>query len=67
MKLKVHYIGSGLQEMSTDEINTGTMTTKVAIEQASDLLSAAEDILWNIGMREHSDQCAKIYHDLDES
>lgn len=55
MDFKVHYIGSGLQEMSCDEISTGTMTEKESINQSMKLVDAAHSLMTNNGIESVSD------------
>ena len=48
MKFEIHYIGSRLQEMKVDEIETSTLNPKEATELAVDMIAAALELLRNL-------------------
>lgn len=64
MNFTIHHIGSGLQEMKVDEIDTGTMDEQEAVDLACKMISAAEDLLWNCGRKAASDMCGKVHSEL---
>ena len=66
MKFIVRNIGGGYQEMEVDEISTGTMNQKEAINLAQKIISAAEDLLYIAGLRVASDACGTIVEDLND-
>jgi hypothetical protein len=47
MHFNIHYIGSSLQEMSVDEIHTGTLNKEEAIKLAKEMIYAADELLCN--------------------
>ena len=65
MKFIVRNIG-GYQEMEVDEISTGTMNQKEAINLAQNIISAAEGLLYSAGLRVASDACGTIVEDLND-
>jgi len=67
MNFNVRSIGNNLQEMSVDEIETGTMNGKEATRLAQSMISAAEDLLYGAGLREISDACGSIVEELTEA
>jgi len=66
MNFNVRSIGDNLQEMSVDEIETGTMNGKEATRLAQSMISAAEDLLYRAGLRAMSDACGDIVEELTE-
>jgi len=54
MRFDIHYIGSNLQDMKVDEIDTGTMDGMEAKQQAARLIDAASELLSNIDEHEAS-------------
>ena len=66
MNFNVRYIGNDLQEMSVDEIDTGTMDKTEAIKQAQKMLSACDLLLYGAGLRVSSDICGGLSEDLND-
>lgn len=64
MKFNLHYIGSNYQELSVDEISTGTMDKREAMEQAAELMSVASDLLDGASYDELSSQASSLHDAL---
>jgi len=64
MNFKINYIGSGLQEMSVDSFETGTLNKAEAMILAEKMVSVAEDFLWNCKEKQISDMCGSICSEL---
>jgi hypothetical protein len=66
MNFNVRTIGGEYQEMTVDAIETGTLDKKEAIRLAQQMVSAAEDLLYGVGLRGNSDACGTIVEDLTD-
>ena len=63
MNFNVRVICGEYQEMTVDAIETGTIDKKEAIKLAQDMISAADELLYNAGLMVN---CNAIVEDLDE-
>ena len=66
MNFDVRSICGKYQEVKVDEIDSGTLDTKEAIELAKNMIDAAEDLLWGADMKASSDACGRLLSDLSE-
>ena len=57
MKFKINHIGDKYQELSVDEIRTGTLNATEAAKLAWDLVDAADKLLHGAGLDSLSDIC----------
>lgn len=65
MKLEVKSIGSTLQEVTVDEISTGTMDNREAIALAKNLLDVADTLLTFADMTGAGDICLKAIEEIE--
>ena len=64
MNFNVRCIGGKCQEVMVDDTHTGLIDKEESILLAQRLITAAEDLLHYVGLRDQSDACGVISKDL---
>lgn len=67
MKFNVEFNGNGKYSLIVDNMNEGPLEHNEAVDQASQLLNAAAELLWAYGEIDLSLDCDKIVDSIDKN